>query len=227
MSNDDRIITIVDTETTGTDVKKDELLEVSWALMHVGTAQVLEVHSALFHATGNRGEAINGISPKLLAVSEKQRGPVNLGREVVAVVAHNASFDRQWGAVDTTAPWLCTQDDWHWPKAGSSRSLVSLALAHGVGVSQAHRAFADVLTLAALLERVHETVPLYAQLEFAMKPRATFIARVSYADRELAKTYGFRWQAESKTWVKRMLVEETKNLPFDVVSAMEGQTNAT
>jgi DNA polymerase-3 subunit epsilon len=212
------LIALVDTETTGVDPKKDAVIEASWALVQVSTAKVLEVHSQCFRASVNPAESINGI-PVALLEEGGDREPVVLDSRVTAIVAHNADFDRQWAVFrPLELPWLDTRD-WRWPRASSDSKLVEIALAHGVGVSSAHRAYTDVLTMAALLERVHETVPLSAQLEYARRPRQLFEAVVSFDEKDKAKSAGFRWEPDRKRWVRRMLPEDVAKLGFKTLLA--------
>lgn len=51
-------------------------------------------------------------------------------------------------------------------------------------------------------------------LERAMRPQATYIAQVSYDDREKAKAAGFSWDGNAKTWSRRMAKEDAARLPF-------------
>jgi DNA polymerase-3 subunit epsilon len=220
------LIALVDTETTGTDPSKDVVIEASWALVQVSTAKVLEVHSRLFAAEANAAEAINGIPVELLqsaqvsrqaytdAVSDQDVAIV-LPKDVSCIVAHNAEFDRQWRAFGPAGlPWLDTRD-WRWPRASADSTLVAIALAHGVGVTSAHRAYTDVLTMAALLERVHEMgVTLAEQLEYARLLRQTYEALVPFAEKDKAKSAGFKWEPERKRWVRRMLPEDVAKLEF-------------
>jgi DNA polymerase III subunit epsilon len=208
------LIAVVDTETTGVDATADRVIEASWALVQVATAKVLELHSYLFHSTVNPAEPINGIPVVLLALADEPE-PVVLDRRVTAVVAHNAEFDRQWEVFrPLELPWLDTRD-WRWPRASADSTLVQVALAHGVGVVAAHRAYTDVLTTCALLERVHEMgVSLSEQLEYARRPRQTYEALVSFAQKDLAKTAGFKWEPERKRWTRRMLPEDVAALEF-------------
>lgn len=219
MSGD--LICVVDCETSGLDPKTDQLLEVCWAYVDVDTAQVVAVHDVLVHATENDAEPINGISPALTkeyGVDFSDRDLIGLGVPVEANIAHNAAFDSSWVSQHFyAAPWLCTQQDWQWPKHSPSTSLTALALAHGVGVVSAHRAYSDVLTLCALLSRVAEIgVSLRDQLEYARKPRKIFVAMAPFEMKDIVKANRFSWDPERRRWWRRMLPAEVPSLPFQV-----------
>ena len=209
------IIAIVDLETTGLDLKKDRVIEASWAYVDVDTAKVISIHSKIWTSPTNEAKGVNGIPKALLAYGEPFQA-VKLGNDLQAILAHNAAFDSAWGAFDSTAPWLCTKDDFEWPGCPSGKKLIEVALAHGVGVVSAHRAFADVLTLCLTLERAHEKVPLREMLAKAGQPRKTYAALVSYDDREKARAAGFSWQSAAKLWTKRLTAEAANSLPFKV-----------
>lgn len=218
------LIAVVDLETTGLDPLKDKVLEACWAFVDVATARVVDVHSRLFSAESNAAEAVNGLSPTLLTWGQTF-SPIPLPISVDAVLAHNAAFDSAWGAFDVgLAPWVCTKADWEWPCIEGGKKLVEVALAHGVGVVSAHRAYSDVLTLCATLERAHEKVPLAEMLRKALVPRKKYAAQVSYDDREKAKAAGFSWESTPKLWTKRLTEDAAKALPFKVRELHPGST---
>lgn len=216
-----RTVCIVDTETTGLDPSNDVLLEVAAAVWSVEHRAMVSCASWLVD-TGTRenpAEAINGIPAGILAlgvpVAQMERElSVMLGASD-AVLAHNAAFDRAWFSppMQAARPWICTCDDVEWPRP-SSRSLVAIALAHGVGVVHAHRALSDVMTLVRLLERAAELTDVHALLQRGLRPKAKFKAVVSYERREEAKLAGFRWDASSRGWYRTMAYEDVAALPF-------------
>jgi len=215
------LIAVVDTEATGLDPAVDKVIELAWAFVDIETAKVVSIESRLLWATANRGETVNGIPEALLAKygdSELRSLALRYAfdAEPIAILAHNAEFDSQWGVFDSAAPWVCTKADWEWPCIESGKKLIEVALAHGVGVVSAHRAYTDVLTLCATLERAHEKVPLAEMLRKAMVPRKKYAALVSYDDREKAKTAGFQWEANLKLWTKRLTSEAAQAMPFKV-----------
>ncbi len=215
-----RRICIVDTETTGLDPKKDAVIEIGAILYSLEYHTTIASYSSLVFAHGNAAEAINGIPPAALrGVPEFAEASMQLRDFAVhadAMVAHNASFDRGF-LPDMEKPWICTKSDFKWPKADLGASLVVTALAHGLGVSSAHRALTDCRLIARLLERVHEMgLDVGAMLARGLRPKGKFVANVSYDERELAKKAGFSWVPESKSWIATIAREDAAALPFKV-----------
>ncbi|GAB1544886.1 hypothetical protein NUACC21_75620 [Scytonema sp. NUACC21] len=144
-------------------------------------------------------------------------------------MAHNAEFDKKWfgcanngGSVlptllnrnDEPLPWLCTCTDFEWPRQTRPRqSLIELAAAHDIGIFGLHRALTDCQLIASLFDRMEDLTGMFDK---ALSPKAMFKANVTYENRELAKQVGFKWVPESKSWMRRMAVEDTLNLPFSV-----------
>lgn len=208
---------IIDTETGGLDAEKDPLVEVGAVLFDTVLGVPIQSTSFLVRATTNDAEAINGIPTAALGLGWAhgfEKAPraldrlASLGKSVrgeTIFVAHNAAFDRQWIDVPGSR-WICTKSDVDWPRVhGGTGSLVTIALAYGVGVSRAHRAIEDCLTLADVLTRVHEIEGgLDGWLARALEPKVEVVACVSYDDRQLAKDAGFEWNPNRKVWAKKV-----------------------
>lgn len=217
-------IAILDTETSSLDPATGELLEVAIATYSIPHRSVIRVYSAIVQAKSNEAHAINGISPALVSGPDaKSRLEVvevvrAIARPCAVVVAHGAAFDRKWLPELAEMRWACSMDDIEWPRKSGSKSLAGLALAHGVGVASAHRALDDVMTLARLFERVGETHDVEAMLTRAMRPKKRFIAQVSYDTNALAKERGFKWNPDTKTWWKDLVVADipAMDLPFEI-----------
>lgn len=217
-----RRILILDTETTGLDPGKDQAIEVAAILYSVERATVVESFSSLIRADGNAAEAVNRIPAAVLADAPSAAsvwarvGSLFAAGEVV--VAHNADFDRAFTpeSIARLRPWVCSKADIQWPKqTRPSPSLVPLALEHDLGVAYAHRALADCDLIARLFTRSRELgADLDAMLVRAMRPKADFVALVSYEDREQAKAAGFQWEPAAKQWKRRMAIEDAAALPF-------------
>lgn len=213
---------IIDTETSGLD-DSAELIEVGMILYSVTNQSSLVEFATLLPATKNDAEPINRIKPAALqeiaVVGEKSSIVLDLMNAADCYVAHNAEFDaavlKRWSMFFTDdKPWLCTMADFKWPLATREQgSLINLALDHGIGVSSAHRALTDCRLIAALFDRMTD---LLAMFEVAMRPKGLFQALVSYDERELAKQKGFKWQGDSKKWIRQMAIEDAAALSFPV-----------
>lgn len=142
------------------------------------------------------------------------------------LVSHNAEFDSSWINVqkwvqsEKEIPWVCTQEDFSWPLEHTpGMSLITLALAHGIGVGVAHRALHDCQLIAELFN----LMPLYGcnlrdMFTKALRPKSLYVAQVSYEDKDLAKERGFKWSRNIKNaWARRMADEDIVNLPFSVM----------
>lgn len=217
-------IMIIDVETTSLDPATGQLLEVATALWSVEHRSLVKARSWILRAASNEAEAVNGIPAALvqgyphgLDMLATESLVQSWAKEADAIVAHG-DFDRKWfgGEQIQSCVWIDSCDDIEWPRASTSRSLVALALAHGVGVSHAHRALSDVMTLVQLFERAAEMTDVEAMLVKAARPRKTYRAHVSYETNALAKERGFRWNPDRKMWVRRLAVEDatSKEWPF-------------
>lgn len=216
-------VLLFDLETTGTDPDADHAIEVGCILYSLEYATPVEFFASLLEGEHNEAQAINRIPPEALQHLGRNATEVwTIVRELASVadviVAHRAAFDLQFVPEDlrTFRPWVCSANDIAWPQKRSSwDALSSLALAHDVGVVEAHRALADCSLLARLLTRCSmQGVNLSALLVKAARPKATFQALVSYDQRELAKSADFHWEPATKRWLRTMAVDDAARLPF-------------
>jgi DNA polymerase III subunit epsilon len=221
------LLLILDTETTGLDPAHGELIEIAAILYSVDQQCVLQQVSTLLpiEAETNAAEFINQISVSAAQATDKTIADaicrlINLwGKQADHLVAHNAEFDRKWMENHPFLgelygrEWLCSCHDFTWPKQHrSGQKLIDLALAHGIGVSSAHRALTDCQLIAALFDRLPD---LAQRIDRAASPKHLVQALVSYDDRHLAKEAGFTWSAKEKQWVRRLTLTEIDQLPFD------------
>jgi DNA polymerase-3 subunit epsilon len=215
-----RWIGILDTETTALDPAKGRCIEVAVMLYDVKHAQPAASFASLIRGSEtNEAEPINGIPgtmlPEAREADEVWRCVRWLLKPAQALLAHRAEFDRQF-VPDLGLPWVCSKSDVKW---GDRRGdhLVQLALSLGLGVASAHRAMADVDTLARILTRVAEKGQDLSQLlQHAMRPKKRFYSLAPFEERETVKAHGFLWSPEKKVWWRDMPSEDTATLPFGV-----------
>lgn len=205
------MILILDVETTGVDEAKHALIEVAIA-RYDESYGLIYCESWLLPTDTNEAQHVNHIDPRatLMGHDNGSEWATTLAG-CRAVVAHNASFDRKWLPALHHLPWVCTQRHVEWPnEQGRDVSLEKLALAHGVGVLPGHRAIYDVMTLVRIFDAVRgESTGRIAHLiDRALRPKGIYRAMVTYADNQIAKDEGYRWDADSKQWRKEMAIED-------------------
>ncbi len=231
-------VLILDLETSGLDREHDEVIELGYVLWSVEHRSMVECYSAVLLGEGNAAEIFNAIPPGVRAFGTDPEIAWTIAghaaQQADIVLAHQADFDRAFvwraassfessmpyeGAADLLRPtWVCTLEDMVWPVTSAYHSLVAIALAHGVAVTSAHRAINDCLLLARLLERLGDEADdrLHLALQRASRPKAEFIARTAYKDKDLVKSAGFHW--DGTVWSRYMAVEDAEKLSFEVVS---------
>lgn len=223
---------VLDTETSSIDATTGHLVEIAVAKFRVERASFSRTYSTLVQAPSNDAERVNKIPPDMLTSEDAipradvMRAIVSFVSDCDAIVAHNADFDRAWLPELHHKHWICSCDDIEWPNAGHSRSLSALCIDHGGGVVDAHRAIDDVLTLLRLFRRVAERHDLKPIVERAMRPKAVYeVTAKGYdeARNALAKELGFRWDAPTKSWRRKIAIEDAgaigERLPIQQVTA--------
>lgn len=127
------------------------------------------------------------------------------------IVAHNAPFDaaflqkelirvnKTWEDQFKHLKWIDTRTDLprHAYTKGKSASLGYMAADHGFINPFPHRAVTDVLTMLKLMDHY----PMDAIVERAKSPTITVCAKVSFEEKDLAKTAGFHWEPKAKLWL--------------------------
>ena len=218
-------ILILDTETTGLDNKNDDCLEVGSILFNVKTRSVLAQQSFLLPVENNNAEKINNIPAEITRLPQPLPEAIKYFESLVRVsdviVAHNAEFDMKWFGLNKLPQiekkWICSMDDITWPSERQLKtrpSVRDLALAYGVPVWNAHRALTDCIYLAEVFKRCSELEKLLIR---ALEPKILFRAEISYEERSLAKSAGFRWNDAIKgAWSKRMSRRDMEKLEFPV-----------
>ena len=155
---------VLDTETTGTDPAKDQVIELGFATTDLyetlyfcsylvrATVPISAEASAVHHLTDE--DLINAYDDLPLAISEMQSDGTGWFSSV-AYAAHNAPFDRQFLPTLTDKPWLDTlrMARRYLPDApGHSNQVLRYHLKLDVPRDiPVHRAEGDCITTAALL----------------------------------------------------------------------------
>lgn len=205
-------ICVIDTETDGT-ADGSNVIEIAAAVYDTAHRTTLWQMASIVPGLPiieNHAQHINGISPELFPLTDGFYDPFQEVSHYVelcdAIMAHNAEFDRRMvnGRLPDK-PWIDSQRQIKFPRAGKSQKLIHLAADHGIIVAGAHRAMADVMLLVALLRVTPdiETQVTY-QIERMKEPQALYAALVSFEQKDLAKNLGFSWNKPVKRWEKTL-----------------------
>ena len=216
-----RHVALLDTETTGLDRQTDRCIEVAVMLYDLEHAQPVASYASLIRgAESNAAQSANGIPPAMLPRAQEPDVVWRAVKWIIdpasVIIAHRAEFDRQF-VPELGKPWVCSKVDLKWPGRMRGDHLVQLALGLGLGVASAHRAMADVDTLARILTRVAEKGHSLEQLILqALRPKLRYVSLAPFEQREIVKAHGFMWDAERKQWWRDMPPEDVEELPFPV-----------
>ena len=218
-------ILIIDTETTGLDENKDEIIEIGCILFNVTSKSVLSQVSFLFPVNSNEAEHVNGISAEVTNIKQPWEEGCNFFLKLVDcsdyLVAHNVEFDKKWfgkGRLPKLQKkWICSLEDinWSFQKNLKNRpSVTDLALSFSIPVWNLHRALSDCFYISEVFKKCENLEELLIK---ATEPRFLYKALVSYEERSLAKEAGFRWNNPAQgAWAKKLTVKEAKSLNFKV-----------
>lgn len=223
-----KTVLVLDTETTGLDRQADRVIELGAALYSVEHKNILQQVSTVLPCQTNPAQGVNQIPVALSQILDIAHSPVkgvldhleDLSYFADAIVAHNAPFDRAFTQkyLKSDALWVDSMDLPFPNRTSPSESLINLALAHGIGVLEAHRAMPDVLRLCNLLGTLPD---LSGSLTWASRPKGYFASQEAYPGAE-SKRLGFRWNPKDSPWdtnhpgcwLKWCFYEDVPLLPF-------------
>jgi DNA polymerase-3 subunit epsilon len=207
-----RIGLFVDTETTGLDHTRDEIIELAMVPFSYGMdGEIYKVGAAF----GKLRQPSKPVPPEITALTGITDAMVEghsiepseiaaFAAPAALVVAHNAAFDRPflecYCELFTTKPWACSMTEIDWRAEGyEGTKLAYLAMGAGFFYER-HRATHDCLAAIELLARHHDgtgRTGLQHLLERARTPSWRVWAENSPFDfKDVLKARGYRWNAE-------------------------------
>jgi DNA polymerase-3 subunit epsilon len=203
----------VDTETTGLDAARDEIIELAMVPFTYGVDGVIYRVGEAFQQLRQPSRsippeitAITGIDDAMVeGQSIDPRAVARFAAPAALVIARNAAFDRKflerYSEVFNTKPWACSMSEVDW--AGEGYEGVKLAyLASCAGFFyERHRATHDCLAGLELLARAHPVsgrTGLAQLLDRARAPTWRIWAENAPFDlKDHLKARGYRWNAEA------------------------------
>ncbi|MGK2908814.1 MAG: 3'-5' exonuclease [Sphingobium sp.] len=211
-----RRIAVIDTETTGTDPDRDEIIDIAYVILQVDArgeicgierwGQALRdpgmpIPPMITQLTGITDHDVRGLAVDLDALQAILSG-------VDACVAHNCSFDAAFLQnllpAMADAPWACSARDFDWLEAGfDGKALGYLLMQVGFFTKKGHRAMADVISLIHLLawRQPNEQTVIGTLLANAEQETVRVEANgAGYHKRSVLKARGYRWDPAANVW---------------------------
>jgi DNA polymerase-3 subunit epsilon len=203
-----RVAVIVDTETTGLDLQRDEIIEIGMIAFtydrpgHIGN--VIGTFSALQQpskAIPPEVTKITGISNEIVAgkVIDKEALEEFL-RPASLIVAHNAAFDRpmceRLSSTFAGKPWACSATEIDWRRYGFEGTKLGYILNQLGKFHSGHRAIDDCIALFNILRTPlagTEHSAFAELLSCARKTRHRISVVSPFEMRNVLKARGYRW----------------------------------
>ena len=210
-----RKIALIDTETTGTDPLVDEAIDIAVVTIEVDAAGEIVGIANAGQALRDPGMPIPSQITKLTGLTDDDvRGKVinleALQSRIMAAdvrIAHVARFDlafvEQLLPGTAGAAWACSATDFDWFNFGFDGRKLGYLLTQVGLFNDAHRAMADVVSLAHLLAHRlrHGGTVLGDLLASAERPTVRFEATAAgFEHRGVLKARGYRWDPRARVW---------------------------
>ena len=208
-----------DTETTGLNLQSDHIVQFGAVLWDTQAKKKkakmkidMLVNSPLITEIDPVASEVNGITLADLELYGEDPAIVfpmimSLFKEADAICAHNGNlFDKpmlkynceRYGFKMVDKIWIDTTCDIEYPSHINTRKLSYLATEHGFVNPFPHDAISDVLTML----KVADLYDWDKMLEYAKSPTLTVMAESTFQQKELCKKQNYRWEGETKRWVK-------------------------
>lgn len=210
-----RTVAVIDTETTGTDPDRDEIIDIAVVIIAVDAdGQVIRIDRA-GQALRDPGIPIPAAITKLTGITDAdvRDKVISLGALETLIasadvrIAHNAVFDAAF--VERLLPslagaaWACSARDFDWLEHGFDGAKLGHLLIQIGRFNTGHRAMADVISLLHLLaHRLADGSTVIGEI-LAKAEQATVRIEATGAGfdkRSLLKGRGYRWDPAAKAW---------------------------
>ena len=208
---------IIDTETTGTDVQVDAVIELAVVVFEYDAAtgavlRIVDVYDGLEDPGREIPPAsteIHGITDEMVAGQRiDDARVVAMLQGVQWVIAHNAGFDRPM--IERRMPafekqrWACSLADVDWEREGFPGAKLQYLAIHLGFFYEGHRSEIDCRALLEVLSRPlpkSGEVALGALLRSAAESRLRLWATHSaFETKDALRGRGYRWDAARRCW---------------------------
>lgn len=237
---DERVLAIIDTETTGLDSNSDEVIEFAGIAFAYGSdgriasalsciSQLNEprvpIRQEITQLTGINDAMVRGKSFDIAAIDE-------FIEAADLIVAHNAAFDRPFCEKISKAfvnkPWACSVNEINWSALGYEGTKLGYLVNSSGWFFDAHRALDDCRALATVLSTEISTeaphTPFGHLLASAREVKWRISLSAPYGLRMPLRERGFRWKSgqEEKAgkWTAEFSEDEARDVSIWLTSSL-------
>ncbi|WP_294392972.1 3'-5' exonuclease [uncultured Sphingomonas sp.] len=221
-----RTVAVIDTETTGTDPDRDEIIDIAVVIVAVGAAgQIVRIDRA-GQALRDPGMPIPAAITRLTGITEAHVRDKVIDLDALEAliasadvrIAHNAAFDAAF--IERLLPglagaaWACSARDFDWVDRGFDGAKLGHLLMQIGHFNTGHRAMADVISLIHLLAHrlADGSTVIGAILANAERPTVRIeAAGAPFDKRSILKGRGYRWDPAAKVWWIEILDEDLES----------------
>lgn len=214
---------ILDTETTGLNHYKEEVIEIGMVAFSFNEQGVVGDVTGVYGGLRQPGRPIPVEITRLTGITDEmvlgQAFNMQAVREMVApadlVIAHNASFDRPFceglSAVFSNKAWACSNAEIDWSSRGFEGTKLGYLLGQAGFFHDSHRAVDDCFALLEILDRKggeNEATPFAELYQASQRSRVRVYAENSPYDlKDHLKARGYRWSDGSDGRLKSWWIE--------------------
>lgn len=239
------LLAITDTETTGTSPDENRITDIGIVLFSTDAKRIIDTFSMSINEPdhgliNDYITELNGTTSDFLndfgTHPEDER--VHLFEHIQYLfdradycVAHNAQFDRgmlegfykRYNRKMPEKDWICSQRDIKYPRTCKYENLTYLSGFYNIINPMQHRAIGDAFVTTEIIKR-HNIDSIIKRYKSRMNgtidaDKVKVIVKLEFdqkEEREVVKSYQFKWDRENKLWWKMIIKEDIQTLPFKV-----------
>lgn len=210
----ERVVVIVDTETTGLDHSQDEVIEFAGIAFTYSTDGKLADAIASFSQLREPNVPLSADTVRITGLTESMLKGKSIDKEALElfidgadlIVAHNAGFDRpfceQLSDSFKQKPWACSATEVDWASLGFDGAKLTYLVANSGWFYEAHRALDDCNALARVLATPIPKSTIQTPFQQLLNSARETMTRLSfpapYSLRTALRKRGFRWKASEQ-----------------------------
>lgn len=210
----ERVVALVDTETTGLDHYQDEVIEFAGIAFTYSTDGTLQKAISSISQLREPSVPLSADTVRITGINGSMLKGQVLDKEALEgfigaadlIIAHNAGFDRpfceQLSDTFKHKPWACSLTEVDWSGLGFDGAKLTYLVSQSGWFYEAHRALDDCNALSKVLSAPLLGNPIQSPFQQLLSSARETKTRISFAAPYLLRTAlrkrGFRWKVSDQ-----------------------------